>query len=193
MGIAWEAGNAYWVFDGFHGALTRFEFTGDHGPGGSSHADGIVTRFAEGQVSRIADVPSHMAFDKDTGLLYIADTGNSRIAILDTTSGTPGAAISPNFDGTRQSRMDGAVLETLVDGEAVDMIHPSGLELHDGTLYVTDNKTSRIFAFTLEGELIDYLDTGRPEGSIMGLAFDDEGLLYTVDCTANSVLRVSPK
>src|SRR5690606_13392082 len=39
VGIAWERDNVYWVVDGYHNALTRYDFAQDHGPGGSDHTD----------------------------------------------------------------------------------------------------------------------------------------------------------
>ena len=89
-GIAWEKDNAYWVFDGMHGSLTRYDFNSDHGPGGTNHRDGIVARFVEGKVSHEPGVPSHMVYRADTLQLYVADTGNSRIAILETSTGNIG-------------------------------------------------------------------------------------------------------
>jgi sugar lactone lactonase YvrE len=193
MGIAWEEGNVYWVFDGYHSALVRYDFVQDHGPGGTYHADAVVKRYVEGEVARVPNIPSHMAYDKDTGLLYVADTGNNRIAVLDAATGKPGAATFPNMDNSTQYQVDDAILTTLVDGAEVDMVHPSGLELHDGMLFVTDNKTSKIMAFTLEGELLDHLDTGLPTGSLMGLTFDKNGSLFFVDAVRNAVHRVAPK
>ena len=85
MGIAWQQDNIYWVFDGAHSSLTRYDFRKDHGKGGSDHRDGIVLRFAEGLVRRAPGIPSHMEVHRETGLLYVADTGKSRVLAMDTT------------------------------------------------------------------------------------------------------------
>ena len=97
-----DHGNAFWVFDGYHSSITFYDFHTDHGLGGTDHSDGEIARYVEGEVQRRMEVPSHMALDRDTGLLYISDTGNSRIAVLDTAVGEVAAAIVPNYDGTQQ-------------------------------------------------------------------------------------------
>ncbi|MCA9523934.1 MAG: hypothetical protein KC609_23355 [Myxococcales bacterium] len=195
MGIAWEKDNVYWVFDGYHSSLTRYDFQEDHGAGGSDHTDGIVWRFVEGQVKRVAGVPSHLYYVPSSALLYVADTGNNRIAILDTTTGTFGATITPNYDGSTQLKVDNATLTTLIEGSTMKMERPSGLEIHDDVLYVTDNKTSVIYAFTLQGKLIDYLQIHEtiPSGSMMGIALDKSNRIYLVDSTGNRIIRLSPK
>jgi sugar lactone lactonase YvrE len=194
MGIAWEGKNhVYWVFDGYNSALVRYDFALDHGPGGVFHDDAVVKRYVKNQVSRVPNVPSHLSYDADTDLLYVADTGNNRVAVLDATTGTNGAAIFPNFDGSTQLEVNGASITTLVDGGAVGMVNPSGLVIHDGMIFVSDNQTSRILAFTMEGDLIDYLDTDLPAGSLMGIAFDVEGRLFFVNALSNSINMVSPK
>ena len=90
MGIAWETDNVYWVFDGSDGSIVRYDFAEDHDVGYDDHSDGIIARYVTGRVSRVADVPSHLVYDDSSGLLYIADTGNNRVAVLDTTSGKRG-------------------------------------------------------------------------------------------------------
>lgn len=191
-GVAWEQNNVYWIFDGHHASITRYDFASDHGPGGSDHSDGIVARFAEGQVQEDRVVPSHLDLHHATNRLFIADTGNNRIAVLDISSGTAGAAINPNYDGTQQYRMDGATITTLIDGAQAGLQKPCGLELHDGKLFVSDNQQSRFYAFDLNGTLLDYLDTGLPAGSLMGFDFDAQGNLWFVDAAADRVLRISP-
>jgi hypothetical protein len=68
---------------------------------------------------------------------------------------------------------------------------PSGVELHDGLLFVSDNATSEISAWTLEGEQVDALQLDVAPGGLMGFTFDDVGRLYVVDAIANRLLRVS--
>ena len=194
MGIAWEEGNTYWVFDGWHSSLTRYAFMNDHGAGGSYHGDGILWRYAEGQVKRSAGVPSHMEVDLPNLLLYVCDTGHNRIAVLDMTSGTIGNPVGPNYDGTTQSGMNGAVLTTLVDGAAIGMQKPSGLVIDGDVIYVSDNGTSQILAFDkATGELLEWLDTGLPSGSLMGMALSDTGELYVVDGVLDGVMRITAK
>lgn len=192
MGVAWETGNVFWVFDGFHGSLTRYDFVEDHGYGGEDHSDGIIARYAEGQVKYQEDVPSHLELDRETNLLYVADTGNNRIGVLDITTGERGNYLLPNYDGAEQFAMNGAEVTTLVDGEKNYHSRPSGLALHDDMLFVADHGTGEIVAYSLDGEMVDYLDTGLA-GSLMGIAFDPEGRLYAVDSEGGRVLRISAK
>ena len=72
-------GNIYWVFDGYHSSIVRYDFATPHEIGGHDHSDGKVWRYDEVSVSRQEGVPSHMILDDNTGFLYIADTGNQRI------------------------------------------------------------------------------------------------------------------
>lgn len=197
-GIAWETGNAYWVLDGYHGALTRYDFKMDHGPGGSDHTDGVVRRYVDGQVGIKEGVVAHVAMNREAGLLYAADTGNNRIAVLDTSTGSVGPRIMPNYDRTDQAKVVGAELTTVVDGNAAGLQAPAGLELHDGHLYVSDNATSTIYAFKANGtnqaELVDSMDVSRfvEAGSMQGLALDGEGNIYVADAANNRVLRLAP-
>jgi sugar lactone lactonase YvrE len=192
-GIAWDHDNIYWVFDGYHQSITRYDFKADHGPGGNDHSDGDVRRYVQGQVAYVASVSSHMELDRNSGLLYIADTGNRRIAVLDTRTGTAGAAITPNYDYDTQVMMMGASLTTLVRSGEAPLVTPSGLALHEGTLYVSDNELSRIYAYDLTGKVLDWLDLSAQvqPGGLMGIDFDPQGRLYVVDAVDNRVLRVA--
>jgi len=193
MGIAWGGDSIFWVFDGYHSALSRYDFNSDHGLGGADHSDGETARFVEGEVDRRADVPSHMEFDHDTELLYVADTGNNRICVLDTTTGTTGDFLSPNYDGTLQFEVRDASLSTLIDGTEHNMSKPSGLALHDGKIWVSDARRGWIMAFDMEGNLLDYLDLELEEFSLNGIAFDADGNLYAVDTLAEEILRITLK
>jgi len=193
MGIAWDEDNTFWVFDGYHSSISRYAFHGDHGPGGADHSDGEMLRYVAGEVDREPNVPSHMELDRDTGLLYIADTGNRRIAVLDTTTGDIGGSVSPNYDGVSVHReVDGAEISTLADRDVADLGEPSGLALHDGVLYVSDNRMGILWAFDLDGTLLDWIDLERADGGLMGIAFDGSGRLYVVDAEAEQVLRIDP-
>lgn len=195
-GIAWESENRFWVFDGYHASITMYDFNRDHGPGGSDHADGEVARYVEGEVGYVGDVPSHLEFDHTSGMLYIADTGNNRIATLDTTVGEMGQRISPNYDGGAQYAMNGGLLETWVDGADAMLSVPSGLEIQDGMVFVSDNAESRIVALDQEtGTLVDWIDLSDevPAGGLMGMAFADDGSLYFVDAVNSQIVRIAAK
>jgi len=192
MGIAWQRDNIYWVFEGMTSSIARNDFGEDHGAGYDDHSDGIVIRFAVGEVARVPDVPSHLVFDHDSGLLYIADTGNARVGSLDTREGTPGVNMPVVEPGTiLRLAADGAPVET-VFGHA-DLKRPSGLALHEGVLYVGDNLTGRIWGLDLDGEVIDYLDTELPPGALMGLDVGPDGALWVTDAVDHRVLRIAPQ
>jgi len=189
VGIAWETGNAYWIYDGYHRSLSRYDFAEDHGPGGSYHGDGSVLRYVESEVSYEPGVTSSMVFEHDTSLLFLADSAENCIKVLDTTTGTVGASYGPNYDGGDQNHVNEAELMVLIDGDDIDgMERPSGLEFHGDYMFVTDNATGRIFAFTKNGELLDYLDT-EIEG-LQGMAFDDDGRMYIVHPSGDRIVRI---
>lgn len=194
MGIAWDHDNVYWVFDGHHSSITRYDFARDHGPGQEDHSDGVVERAVEGEVSRVAGVPSHMELDHDSGLLYVADTGNHRILALDTTTGEPGRNIGPNYDGGTQRALDNVTLTTVAesDGEEIFLQQPSGLALHDDMIFISDFKSGEVQAFSKDGAPLGFLDTELAD-SITGIEFDDEGRLLVIDSVGERVLRLSPK
>lgn len=192
MGIAWQEDNIYWVADGNDGAIVRYDFLEDHGPGFDDHTDGVIARALVGELDREPGVPSHMKLDRATGWLYIADTGNSRVIRIDTRSGTRGDDL-PTIterpaDWEEHYALDDVTVEEIVDGSAVNLEQPTGLALHGGNLFVSDYDQGLIFAFTLDGELLDWLELDRGE-SIMGLTFDEAGNLYVVDAREDEVLR----
>ena len=203
MGIAWEKDNVYWIFDGFHSSITRYDFGEGHGPGGTFHDDGVLSRYVEGKVKRSPNVVSHLEFDSATKRLYIADTGNSRIAILDTLSGTRGNDLPNFYDCYRHEGSDRTCsdyhsmkevdIRTFIDGSEHNISKPSGLVLHDGILYVSDYTTGIIYGFSADdGTLIDWLDLKRPR-TLGGLEMDARGNMYVVDTGANEIIRISSK
>ncbi len=190
MGIAWEKDNVYWTFDGQDGSIDRVDFGEDHGPGYDDHSDGITATYIMGEVERVEDVPSHMVFDHDTSLLYIADTGNNRVVVLDTTTGEEGDSRRVTEPGTEHYFVDGAVSWTLIDGDEFGMEEPSGLAIVGGVIYVGDHGTGRITAFDMEGNEIDYLDLGVD--GLMGIEVVGESEIWVTDADADQVLRLQP-
>lgn len=190
MGIAWQMDNIYWVFDGHDGSIVMYDFQMDHGPGYDDHSDGIIHRYVLGQVLRVPDVPSHMEFNPADNNLYIVDTGHQRVAKLDITSGTPGPRLPAKERGTEHMRYDDAMLVDVVSAASLHLDTPSGLALHNNYIYVSDLALSRISAFTMEGELVNHLDTGLPTGSLMGITFGPDNKLYFVDAPGNRVIRI---
>lgn len=193
MGIAWEEENTFWYFDGYHSAVTRYAFNEDHGLGGADHSDGETARWVEGDVDWKPGVPSHLEFVHETDQLFIADTGNDRVAVLDCTSGDRGDAVAPNYDGVDQYRVDNADIQTFSSGD-VGFEDPSGIAVTDEYVFITDNDNSNLLALSrADGSLVDWLELDVPSGSLMGLEFDDEGNLYVVNFEEAQILRISPK
>ena len=89
--------------------------------------------------------------------------------------------------------MEDAEILTLVEGEEYGMERPSGLTIVDEIMFVTDNRTGVIFAFTLEGELIDQYHTDLGEGSLMGIYAASIDDLWIVDAVNNAVFRLQPE
>lgn len=192
VGIAWDEENAYWVFDGYHESITWYDFHEDHGPGGDDHSDGEVYRYVEGEVAYAPDVASNLAFDHDERLLYIADSGNGRVAVLDPAGAERGSRIQPNYDYSDQYHMEGADIDTFADGDDADGLSvPSGLDLRDGHVFVGDNETGVVFAFTTDGALVDWIDLEIEPGGLQGLTFDAEGDLWVVDSADEKLIEIS--
>jgi len=186
-GIANSGDNVYWVFDGEHKSITMYDFHSDHGAGGTDHSDGEVAVYGAKKFKGLKNgTPSHLKVDGD--LLYIADSGNNRIAVLDITSGTRGDQTSPNYDGGDQYEMEDVDQYTLIDGIEVGMEAPSGLALHNDMIFVSDAGNPAIYAFDMDGELIDFLEL---DGAINGIAIDDDGAIWYVDPDDDSVSRIT--
>ena len=195
VGIAWERDNVYWVIDGAHRAVVRYDFTVPHERGGTDHHLGTVQRFVEGMITYREGVSSHGVFDASTSRLYFCEPGANRVAIFDPSGATMGPRIGPNYDGTRQNRMTGGTLETFIDGASAELRRPSGLALSGDTFYVTDNETSRVVAFDREGHMVDWIDLSSevPTGGLMGVEVDARGWIYLTDAVDDRVLEVSPR
>lgn len=190
MGIAHERDNVYWLFNGHVGSIDRYDFKADHGPGAEDHSDGTIHRYVEGSLSRTPNVPSHMQFDGDKWL-YVVDTGNARVVRLDTTSGTKSGGFAPIYEQVADyGSMSGAMLEDVI---TTGLEAPSGLALHDGKIYVSDNATSKIHAFDMSGTWLASVDTGLPPGSLAGIEVGPENRLWLSDLANGKVYRIDPK
>ncbi|HJK97640.1 MAG TPA: hypothetical protein RMF84_10480 [Polyangiaceae bacterium LLY-WYZ-14_1] len=194
VGIAHERDAIYWVFNGNVGSIDMYDFADPHPDrtiGGADHSDGTIYRYAQGEFMWEPNVMSHVDFGPEARWLYIADSGNGRVARLDITSGTEGARFAPAYDQLRISNfVDGAVVETVVPPGTLDT--PSGLDVADGELFVTDNATSIIYAFSLEGELLNQFDTGLPTDSLGGLVVGPDDKVYLVNRLTADIYRLDP-
>ena len=200
MGIAWRKENQYWVFEGQSSSLALVDFREDHGPGFDDHSDGVITRFALGEVARFPRVPSHLVYDASNERLYVADTGNQRIAVIDVSNIDNLSETTDHREallvkelGTQLWLLDEPSTSTLT-GTQDRFRGPSGLALHEGVLYVADTASGIISALDPEsGEVLDWLDTEITSPGLMGITFDLEGNLYITDGQNHQIIRISPK
>ena len=191
MGIAHETANVYFAFNGQLGAIDRYDFARPHVVGGEDHSDGEMNRFVEGQLLRVPEVPSHLVLEKTERKLFIADTGHHRIVRLDIDSGTRGADV-PSADPIEvHFAIDGATLEEIVAPGV--LTSPSGIALAGDKLVVTDNATSRVHWFELDGTPLGSFDTGLPPGSLSGVSVGPDEKIYLSDLVTGNAYRVEPK
>lgn len=188
MGIAHQRDAVFWAFNGAEGSLDRYDFHEPHEPGGAYHGDAEYDRYVRGQVKRQENVPSHMAFGSDGTTLYVADSGNQRVVALDTTSGENRVSIT-TYDGLADpgEYQDADLVELVPKGV---MLLPSGLDVFDDHLFVTDAQTSKIHLFDDQGEELLVLDTGLPNTSLAGLSVGPDEKVYIVDWPGARVLRI---
>lgn len=194
-GIAWEKDNIYWVFGAMLQDITRYDFAKDHDRGNADHSDGSQWHYAAGMVKGVTGVPSHMFYDPSTKLLYFADTGNKRVARLDTTVGTLNPKRHTRMNDNPETRidavMDGAKVTEVVTAGA-GLSQPAGLDVAGKVLYVSDFATGLIYAFDLEGRKISSLDTKLGAGKVAGLAVGPDGKLYFASMGSNTLYVVAP-
>jgi hypothetical protein len=188
MGIAHEADNAYWAFNGLAGSLDRVDFHAPHQIGGENHSDGEVHRYIAGQLLRVPEVPSHLVYDKMRSLVYVVDTGHARVLSVDPSTATPGDEIKKYELLAASGAMEGAEVSTLIAAGKLE--RPSGIALADDVLYVTDNATSRIHTFDITGKALRIFDTGLPAGSLAGITLGPDGSLYLSDLLSGSAYRI---
>lgn len=190
-GIAHVEKNVYFAFNSDKGSLDKYDFVLDHGPGNDDHSDGQIFRYADGEVAGVDGIVSHLSYDAESKLLYAADTGNKRVVVLDTTKGERGASFSGDEPVDRSKMISYELTELIPPGT---LEAPSGIEIHEGVLFVTDNATSKIYAFQKDGTLIRSLDTGLSAGSLAGITFNPtDNKLYFVDYKTSRAYRVDPK
>jgi len=194
MGVAHDSANAYWYYDGYYGDLVYYDFQDDHDTGEDDHSDGIVRRYSEISLSRSAGTPSHMVLDKDSGILYIADSGAGRVLWVDTDDPTTTSTNIYNSNTRMEplheySSITGVSWGILASG----MSRPSGIALDGDTLFVSTNGNGQIRAYDLgttptTATLLETVDTAASK--IMGLEIGPDGKLYYVDGGLDRVIRL---
>jgi hypothetical protein len=190
-GIAWGgAGNQYWAFNSKSKSIDFYDFKLDHGPGNTDHSDGVIRRFWKNQVKGVPGVMSHVSFNTEDKKLYVADTGNKRILVLDPALGRRVAPLEGAEYIAERSYYESPVKVLVAPGI---LQAPSGIEASGGLAFVTDSATSTIYAFKLtDGSLVKKLATNLPPKSLAGLNFGPDGKIYFVDRKTSRVLRIDP-
>lgn len=190
-GIAHEEANVYWTFNGQLGSIEKNNFNENHGPGFDDHSDGEIYRYVEGQVKGVEGVSSHLFYDASDKMLYIADTGNKRIAKLDTTTGKLDGRLPLRNEPLKKSGiMKGATVEDVVPAGTLEQ--PSGIEVKNDLIYVTDTATATFHVFDKTGKEIRKLETGLTAGALSGFTFGPDGKIYFTDRNRGKVLRIDP-
>lgn len=188
VGIAWEKGNVYWVFDGDDGRIVRYDFAMDHGPGYDDHADGEVLRLREPRVKRVRNAPGHLVLDRESGLLYVADTGNDRVLWIDTRSGARGDDIpalnEPLADYAWWEGTDWGVL-----AEGLD--RPGGIALHGDQVVVGAWGTGVLHAFDLDGAEQRRFDLGVGPEALYGIESGPDGALWIATTDGARVVHLA--
>lgn len=188
VGIAWETDNVYWVFDGYNSNIVRYDFQGDHGPGMDDHSDGIILRLTDFEVARVSDAPGHMVIDPETGLLYVADTGNGRVLWIDTATGEEGRGLPVMEPGTTHKEWTGVDWGVVVEG----LDEPGGLAFSGDRLFVAEWATGVIVELDLDGQEVRRLDTGFGPESLYGIELGPDGKMWVADNGGQAIRRIEP-
>ncbi len=180
----------YWVFNGQTGSVDRYYFNQPHELGGHDHSDGQTFRYGSG-LKRVPGVPGHVAFDEATNTVFVADTGNGRIAKLDASKYDPrqSTQVRGHHDETKLYQVTGSKLDS-VTGATAGLKNPSGLIIKDGLLVVGDYATGKIKVFAKDGTLKGEVDTGVGPKALTGLAAGPDGKLYFLDSAKGRLLQL---
>ena len=195
MGIAYEGGNTYWLFNGADGFLDRYDFGAPHHPGHYDHSDAVIERYllpVGEELARVPGVPSNLVIDGRA--LWVADTGNGRVLRFDLDSPTTQFGNFATYEGTLAPTIDGLAYAAVLDSAALGAewggaVEPSGLTLlPDGTLVVASHATGHLTLFDADGTIVRTIDTGTGPG--LGGVSSIDGTLYVVQMNQRRVLRV---
>ena len=196
VGIAAETENIYWLFDGYHSTVAKYNFQEphpDHEHGGEDHSDGVVYRYDEIEIERVNGLSSHMVLDNENGHLYICDTGNQRIIKMNTNTGTINYSLTPygeNIEGYYS--MIGAQYETIIDS---GLVLPTGIDIFENYLLVSDYSNGDIVFYDLEqlgiNQELKRLKTDR-ENDLMSIKVGPDGTIWYVGTNTNELVQIVP-
>jgi outer membrane protein assembly factor BamB len=162
--------------------------------------------------------PQGLALDEQ-GNIYVADTGNARIQILDPQGNFLLAISDERFMGPRYIAVDDAGRIYVTDlSESVHVFNPRGDPLQSfgqpgslpsqfsaiadldvdaaGELYIVDSGNGRVQKFSLlSGPLFTFGDEGEPRELLNrpeGIALDADGNVYVGDAGNNRIQKYAP-
>lgn len=193
MGIAHDSAKQYWVFDGHNGNLCKYDYVIDHSPGYDNHSAGKIWRYTDITLTRTPGIPGHMVLDKNTGWLYIVDTGTNRLIRVNTNTGT---VVGPlTVPSTANEPLAGywAVNGAVVEVVATYTSQHCGVDHFNDRLVVTDYSNGNIHIYntsTPSPTLLGTITTGQP--GIMGVKIGPDGKIWYVNNTLNRVVRIDP-
>lgn len=187
-GIAHEFDNTYWVNDGNFGNITKYNFNDAHVPGGHIHIDAEVLRHVDVPYTMNPNAPAHMEIRGNW--LYYVNPGAKTINRMDITSGTIGNDLSATANYGEELaafvEVNNTIWETVV---STGLESPSGLDVNDEYLIVSDNATGEIIIYDIDTfEELKRLQTDAL--SIMGIKFDTKGDIYYVDHIGQTVNKL---
>ena len=196
VGIAAETANIYWLFDGFHNTIAKYNFQephSDHEHGGEDHSDGLVYRYDEVVVERVSGLSSHMVIDQGSDLLYVCDTGNNRIIRMNINSGSINYSLTPygeNIEGYYS--MHNAEYETVIDS---GLINPTGIDIYNNYLLVSDYSNGEIIIYNIEQQdnlqEIQRIQTNL-SNDVMGIKVGPDGSIWYVCTNSNKLYQILP-
>ena len=196
IGIAAETENIYWLFDGYHNTIAKYNFQEphpDHEHGGEDHSDGLIYRYDEVVVDRVNGLSSHMVIDQTNGQLYICDTGNQRILRMDINAGVIDYNLTPygeNIEGYYS--MTGAQYETVIDS---GLVSPTGIDIYENYLLVSDYSSGEIIIYNFEQtdniQEIKRLQTGLVD-DVMSIKSGPDGSIWYVCTNSGKLYQMLP-
>lgn len=190
MGIAHEADNVFWVFDGWNETIVRYDFGKDHGAGNDDHSDGIVRRYLEIPVKKDGFVPSHMVLDKTSGWLYVVDNGNDRVLRLDINSSSVVNTLPLINEPLAEHSEMGNVTWAVIINQG--LIRPSGIEIIGNRLLVSDFANGDIIVYDIENGFAELGRIVTGQAGITGIKIGPEGEIWFTNRTQNTLKKIVP-
>jgi len=193
LGIAFESGNSYWVYDSFNNDIANYNFSTDHGPGNSDHGDGEITRYQGMGLDAInSGIACHLEFDSERRWLYFVDGGNQRVLRLDVTTGYIGGNPSwgPHEGLALYKKVEGFTWEEVV---VSGLVEPAGIDVVGNSMVVTDHSNGDVVFYdisSMPAVEVGRLETGEP--GIMGVVLGPQGRLWYCNKALNKVVLVEP-